>query len=62
MFSSCTSLKSTPDFSNWKKSNVDNVDYMFLECPSLTSVPNITFPDSVDISKISSSEKDCNIM
>ena len=62
MFSSCISLKSIPDFSNWKTDNVDNIDYMFLECHSLKSLPNIKFLDSVNKSKIASSENDCTII
>ena len=62
MFSSCTSLTSTPDFSHWNVDNVDNVDYMFLECPSLQAIPNFNFPASIDVSKISSSDKDCIII
>jgi len=35
---------------------------MFLECPSLQAIPNFNFPASIDVSKISSSDKDCTII
>jgi surface protein len=42
MFSSCSSLKSLPDISNWKTENVKEMYLMFSGCKSLLSFPDIS--------------------
>ena len=41
MFFGCSSLLSLTDISKWNTSNVTNMGYMFEDCSSLSSLPDI---------------------
>ena len=54
MFCQCVSLKSLPDISKWKTSNVKDMKGIFYNCNSLISMPdiskwNITKVDDMDL-------------